>query len=598
MDLKQFSAATLATWAMLVVSALSNQASGQQSELTTAGASKETIFTGGATINGGVSYLPVVPASEPADLIVTMHPAPADVGQEADIYVIVRAPGQGFFQKTDDGVWQPLDLENLDSLRPYATKELGITERIEIIDNLVGEDVNLAGVTLSGHVAYATGGSLGTLTWNDVSAPALLTIAQSAADSCPANTYPAIEGSTFKNKPVCVLEGRITTDTHLTSNFSYLLNGGVFIGENDFSGGAKTRLTIDAGTYVFGEQSLNFLVIDRGGEIHANGSRGKPIVFTYEFEDEADEFTTGQWGGLILNGNAPINVSGGVAEGEGDTGEFGGADSEDSSGVLTFVQVKYAGQNITESNELNGIAFQGTGSGTLVDYIQVHNNSDDGIEFFGGTTNARHILLTGNEDDALDWTFGWRGKVQFVAIVQNSAGEHCIEADNYDADNDALPRSRPTISNLTCNGAPDEDISGLEGIKLREGTSANLSNFVLGGFGVYCVDIDHAATFAAAGGSIAELDGSLTLRHSRLDASCSLEDEAGDPFTVTDWFSAQTGSMLGGVDLGGESGLVNGPRLNAVEPAIPDDDFFQQVDHIGAVKSADSDWTTGWSHFD
>ncbi len=598
MGLKQCRAVALATGAMLVAGVLPVQASSQQIELATAGASLETTFAGGATINGGVSYLSVVPASEPADLIVTMRPAPADLGRDADIYVIVNVPGQGYFQKSADGSWLPFDLNDLGGLRPYATRNLGESEEVVIIDGLVGKDVNLAGVTLHGHVAYASGGNLANLTYNDVSTPAVLSIARSAADTCPVNTYAAIEGSSFKDKPVCVLEGRITSDTHLTSNFSYLLNGGVFIGENDFNGGARTRLTIDAGTYVFGEQSLNFLVIDRGGEIHANGSRRKPIVFTYEFEDEADEFTTGQWGGLILNGNAPLNVSGGVAEGEGDTGEFGGSDSEDSSGVLTFVQVKYAGQNITESNELNGIAFQGTGSGTLVDYVQVHNNSDDGIEFFGGTTNARHLLLTGNEDDALDWTFGWRGKVQFVAIAQNSASEHCIEADNYDVDNDALPRSRPTISNLTCNGAPGEDISGLEGIKLREGTAANLSNFVVGGFGVYCIDIDHAATFAAAGGSVAGLNGSLTLSHSRLDASCPLEDEEGDPFTVTGWFGAQTGSMLGGVDLGGETGLVNGPQLNAVEPLIPDDNYFQQVDHIGAVKNADSDWTMGWSYFD
>ena len=57
---------------------------------------------------------------------------------------------------------------------------------------------------------------------------------------------------------------------------------------------------------------------------------------------------------------------------------------------------------------LNGIAFQGVGSGTEVDYIQVHMNADDGVEFFGGTVGIKHVLVTGVGDDSMDWTDGWR----------------------------------------------------------------------------------------------------------------------------------------------------------------------------------------------
>ena len=76
---------------------------------------------------------------------------------------------------------------------------------------------------------------------------------------------------------------------------------------------------------------------------------------------------------LIGNGNAPINdcpegATGGteqcVKEGEADSGLFGGADPEDDSGSLRYVVVKYAGSNVDPENQLNGIAFQGTGSGT------------------------------------------------------------------------------------------------------------------------------------------------------------------------------------------------------------------------------------------
>ena len=618
MKLKQSNLTALASGIALGVASLTAQADGHGglTQLGTFPATSDARFAAGATINGGVSYLAEVPASEPADLVFTIEPDPDDVGEEADIFAVLRIPGLGadgsvgWFQRISGGIWVPWDV-SIASLQPYTSKILEAHESITLIDGLVGNDANMAGMTIDSYVGYAVGGDFSKVTFNTLGpsqtdadgTPAQLAIAEAAGENCPPNTIAGPAGEQFHGKDVCVLSGRITSNAHLTSNFSYYLADQVIIGGNDVTANEdKVRLTIDAGTTVFAPTAggwLGYLVIDRGGRLHANGSREKPIVFTYELEDEANETTTGQWGGLVLNGSAPLNVQGGTAEGEGQSGTYGGENPDDSSGVMTFVQVKYAGQAFTEEDELNGIAFQGTGSGTLVDYVQVHNNSDDGIEFFGGTTNARHILLSGNEDDALDWTQGWRGKLQFVAIRQNSASDHCIEADSNSDNNDAEPRAKPVISNITCAGPSD---SGENGFLLREGTSAVISNAVIGNFGEegYCVDIDDAATFTAAGGSIANLNGSLTLTNSRLETGCDLKADAEDVdfFSVADWFAAQTGSMEGGVDLGGDSGLINGHMLNAVEPAIPDDPFFEPVDYIGAIKDETSDWTAGWSYSD
>ncbi len=603
----------LATGVALGLASLAAQAEGGLTQLDTAGAGRGAKFAAGATINGGVSYLPEVPSSEPADLVMSIEPDPNDVGRQADIFAVLRIPGLGmdgdvaWFQRISGGIWVPWDVD-LATLKPYTSKVLQEREMITLIDGLVGDDANMAGMAIDSYVGYAVDGDFSKVTYNTLGAsetaadgtPAQLRIAEAAADTCHANTTAVTSGELFQGKEVCILSGRITSHTHLTSNFSYFLADQVIIGENDVTANEdKVRLTIDAGTTVFAPTAgggLGYLVIDRGGQLHANGTREKPVVFTYENEDEADEFTTGQWGGLVLNGSAPLNVGGGTAEGEGASGTYGGDNPEDSSGVMTFMQVKYAGQNFTEEDELNGIAFQGTGSGTLVDYIQVHNNSDDGVEFFGGTTSARHVLLTGNEDDALDWTQGWNGKMQFVAIKQSGISEHCIEADSNSDNNDAEPRANPTISNITCAGPAQ---GNARGFLLREGTSARISNAVIGNIGAsYCVDIDDAATFNAAGGSIANLNGSLTLTHSRLATGCNLDESDGDPFSVVEWFNAQTGSMMGGVDLGGDSGLINAHLLNAVDPAIPDDPFFEPVDYIGAIKDETSDWTAGWSYSD
>jgi len=586
MKFKRTKMNAIASGVALGLAAMSVQGA-DQPILTTGGSESSAVFSGGATINGGASFLSAVPADSAVDFLVTIKPAAADVGKTGNLVVILNVPGLGFFIQNSSGSFVPWT--QADPIVAASTKTLAASEPLSLFTGLVGSAIGAMGYEVQAYVGYYTD-TIANLTYS--STPASFSIAATAPSTCPTNTT-AISG-TFKGKSVCVLRGRIEDDTHLTSNFSYILDGAVFIGADEVSG-SKTKLTIDEGTYVFGQQGLNFLTIARNGQLHANGSAVKPVIFTYEGDDTATATTSGQWGGIILNGNAPLNVSGGSAEGEGSTGIYGGPDSADSSGVLTYVQVKYAGQNITESNELNGIAFQGTGSGTIVDYVQVHNNSDDGIEFFGGTTNAKHIVLTGNEDDALDWTFGWSGKAQFVAIKQNTASEHCIEADNNGDDNDALPRSNPTISNLTCAGASG---GGDAGFRLREGTSAKISNVVMSAHTAYCLDIDQTATFLNAGGSIAGLNGNLTLTNSRLVSGCPLRASDGDNFSVADFFNAQSGSSLGEVDLTGTIGWMNGPILNAITPSIPADSFFDQVDYIGAVKDSSSDWTAGWTYSD
>jgi hypothetical protein len=586
MKFKRTKMNAIASGVALGLAAMSVQGA-DQPILTTGGSESSAVFSGGATINGGASFLSAVPADSAVDFLVTINPAAADVGKTGNLVVILNVPGLGFFIQNSSGSFVPWT--QADPIVAASTKTLAASEPLSLFTGLVGSAIGAMGYEVQAYVGYYTD-TIANLTYS--STPASFSIAATAPSTCPTNTT-AISG-TFKGKSVCVLRGRIEDDTHLTSNFSYILDGAVFIGADEVSG-SKTKLTIDEGTYVFGQQGLNFLTIARNGQLHANGSAAKPVIFTYEGDDTATATTSGQWGGIILNGNAPLNVSGGSAEGEGSTGIYGGPDSADSSGVLTYVQVKYAGQNITESNELNGIAFQGTGSGTIVDYVQVHNNSDDGIEFFGGTTNAKHIVLTGNEDDALDWTFGWSGKAQFVAIKQNTASEHCIEADNNGDDNDALPRSNPTISNLTCAGASG---GGDAGFRLREGTSAKISNVVMSAHTAYCLDIDQTATFLNAGGSIAGLNGNLTLTNSRLVSGCPFSASDGDNFSVADFFNAQSGSSLGEVDLTGTIGWMNGPILNAITPSIPADSFFDQVDYIGAVKDSSSDWTAGWTYSD
>jgi len=390
---------------------------------------------------------------------------------------------------------------------------------------------------------------------------------------CPDGT--AVSSRTLNGQRVCQLSGRITQDLLLTSNSLYELVGKVVIGGDNE---ASATLTVQAGTTIFGGTAVDFLVISRGSQIVANGTRTAPITLTSQSDLEGSvdiETTRGEWGGLVINGNAPINdcpegATGGTAdctkEGEANSGLFGGSDPNDSSGKLNYVVVKYAGSNVDPENQLNGIAFQAVGDGTQVDYIQVHNNLDDGVEFFGGTVNAKHVVLTGNADDSLDWTDGWQGSIQYLVIDQGAdAGDNGIEADNREGDENATPRSLPKIANMTITGHPGE-----RAIRLRRGTGLELYSSVVQ---------DSENCLRIQGESLNQLGRGIVFDGVSFD--CDTVVEGDDVAAINSLLTTSSN-----VSTTGQS--VPAASLSAM-------DFFDETNFIGAVESADEDWTTGWT---
>lgn len=579
-----FSAVAIATLGFTAFTA--QAAEPALSVATASGAATTATFTGGATINNGSSYTATAASSAAVDVTGTLKVAAADVGKKGGLVALVEIPGMGIYQKVSGGFFLPWDGQ-VSSLKAYATKTLAATEKFEVLDDLIGINSNLSGLSFRVYMGYYTGGDINTLAYT--SSPISFAINAAPAAGCPTNTT-ASTGGAFEGKPVCVLSGTVTSNTHLTANNVYLLNGAVFIGGDNTT---SATLTIDAGTKVIAPVGLNFLVINRGSKIEALGSEAAPIVFTYDDEANATPSTTGRWGGLIINGNAPVNgCAAGTAvcelEGEGSTGKYGGNNAADNSGTLNYVIVKYPGQNITETNELNGIAFQGVGSGTSVDYVQVHGSSDDGVEFFGGTVNVKHIYLSSNEDDSFDWTFGFKGKVQYAVLKQRSgSGDRGIEADSNEFNFDATPRAKPTLANFTMIG---KGSSG-RGMELRRGTGANISNFVVTNFASYCIDINDNATFTNGGSSATSLTGELTMTNTFFGCPSPFSEASTDPWSIASWFNGQTGNSTGTATL---SGVINSPALNALTPATFTDSFFDNADHIGAVKDQKSDWTANW----
>ena len=414
-----------------------------------------------------------------------------------------------------------------------------------------------------------------------------------ASEQAPPVNVPGI------GKPVIVVTRQVTGSETWTNGNYYLLRGAVFVRQG-------ATLTIQAGTRVIGEAgSRGTLVVERGGRLNAIGTREQPIVFT---SDQPIGFRgRGDWGGLILNGRAPVNLKGGIGTGEGDTGVYGGTDPNDNSGVLRFVRVEFSGVEFSPDNELNGIAFQGVGRGTSVDFVQAHMSRDDAMEWFGGTVDGKHLVPSNAADDAFDWTFGYSGRAQFVAITQRGDdADNGIEADDSEFDNNALPRSNPQLYNFTICGDPDRNEGGesTRAAIFRRGTAFTFRNFLVTGFKTTGLQIEttNTATTAQIDNGTSQLGAGViwgipTPLHSsitpyvnsgrfpdvRTNVEPGLSTTACANHDAPNFQPSSAATLAGG-------------QLAPILP--PNDGFFEVTTYIGAVAPAPADnWMDGWTAF-
>ena len=467
-----------------------------------------------------------------------------------------------------------------------------------------GDNVN-AGTTGPVTIGGGTGGGNASVDFDFV-----------GANGCPAGLPEVTVTQGNRDILACGLSGSLVSDLTLDAGSAYAIQGSVFVGESVI-GDANARratLTVPAGTVLFGASGRDALFVSPGSRLEAEGTADRPIIMTSAADladgsagttaaQAASDGTTtggadarGQWGGLVISGLAPINdcgdtqaapgTAGCTKDGEGGSGLFGGDDPNDDSGSLAYLRVQYAGFAFSSDNELNGIAFQGVGSGTEVSHVQVHNNQDDGVEFFGGTVNARYLVITGAGDDSIDWTDGWTGNLQYAIVAQaTDDGDRPIEADNRGDDVDVTPRSNPTLSNLTLIGNGSSDV-----VKLRAGTDAEIYNSVLVAQNGQGDGIDFDRESAA---------NPVPTFFSTFVASVetAVADGEGELFLSSnnnvDGVATGQGSTL--TADGTTFALVPGANEGSVAATDVDDDFFDEVDFIGAVEDVDDDWYQGWT---
>ncbi len=388
------------------------------------------------------------------------------------------------------------------------------------------------------------------------------------ATACNNNTDNNPDDTTLKGEiPTgTTLTGNITANATLTSGSSYKLSGGLHVK-------AGNTLTIEPGVTVVAvdDDAPDYILIEQGAKIDAQGTASNPIVMTSELKK------SGAWGGIHICGRAHTNAGEGVLSEIGNA-PYGGSDDSDNSGTLRYIRLEYTGFALDEEHEANGISFYGVGNGTTVEYVQAYKGSDDGFEFFGGSVNVKHMVVTDCTDDSFDWTEGWNGRGQFLVAYQ-SGEEECdclMECDNNGNNFDATPVAHPILSNLTLVG--DNSANNTRGIRLRAGTQAEIYNSIITGK-AKCITLETEQTEQAL------LSGTSKLQH--IAMSSDLNSENG--IYTAEMFAAATGNSTDYVNA-----LAN-DYVGTISGGItPDDPFFTRVDYKGAVSASD-DWTSGWT---
>ena len=398
---------------------------------------------------------------------------------------------------------------------------------------------------------------------------ACMTLATSCNDDDGGNDNQGLKG----NIPAgTTLSGNIIADATLTEGNTYKLSGGLHV-----KSGATLRIEKGVQLIAIDDELPDYMLIEQGAKIDAQGTAASPIVMTAELKK------AGAWGGIHICGYAHTNAGTGVLSEIGNA-PYGGSNDTDDSGVLRYIRLEYTGFALDEEHEANGVSFYGVGNGTTVEDLQAYKGSDDGFEFFGGSVNVKYLVSTSCSDDSFDWTEGWDGKGQFLVAYQeaeSTLGYDCdclMECDNNGNNAAATPVAHPILANVTLVG--NNSTTGTRGVRLRAGTEIELYNAIITGKSK-CITLETAET---------ENSFSKAQKPSKLEyvsMSTALDSEKGiytnDRFVAgtgntTDYANALTNRYVG---------TVNGGTTLS-------DSFFTAAAYKGAVP-AGNDWTSGWT---
>lgn len=294
---------------------------------------------------------------------------------------------------------------------------------------------------------------------------------------------PGDSGGCYERTATATLSGTISSDLTLTPSTLYLLDGVVFV-----TNGAT--LTIPAGTRI--EALVNpsadspaAIVVVKGSKIQSLGTAACPVVFTSHDAIPAP----GNWGGIVLLGDAPVNKSYAQFTGF----PFGGSNSSDNSGTIQFTLIEYAGWSLgSNAHGMAGLTLLGIGNQTTISYVEAYYSATDAYYIAGGTVNPHHLVAMAPDDDAFDITYGFTGAITYsLSILDPNKSSYAIDPNGIESDNDDsgtadIPFTRPVFDHVTIIGMPDSAAAVanplLNAARFRRGSLLSVTNSVFMGY--------------------------------------------------------------------------------------------------------------------
>jgi hypothetical protein len=291
-------------------------------------------------------------------------------------------------------------------------------------------------------------------------------------------------------EPNEILAGNITKNTKLVKSNTYLLQGNVYVTNN-------AVLSIEPGTVILGDnETKGTLIITKGSKIYANGTPTDPIIFS----SRKDVKRAGDWGGLVILGDAPINTYGGSTTLLYDLNpaltSYGGANDKDSSGGVRFVRIEFAGKKSAQGN-LSGLTVAGVGSATDFRNVMVSYSAGNSFTFCGGEVSGTKLVSFKSVGDDFQFTQGVKASLtnplayRSAYLSSNKMVSQCLALYNYNKKEETDFKKNKTtveISNMTClndsNNINADIASGLikEAVYIGEFCSIDLKRTVISGF--------------------------------------------------------------------------------------------------------------------
>jgi hypothetical protein len=291
-------------------------------------------------------------------------------------------------------------------------------------------------------------------------------------------------------EPNQILAGTIAVNTKLYKKNKYILQGSVYVVNN-------ATLTIEPGTVIIGDyESIGALIITKGATIIADGLETDPIVFT----SNRSVKRAGDWGGIVILSNAPINKLGSTSSVNYglDTSltSYGGEETNSNSGILRYVRIEFAGKKVKGKENFNALLLAGVGNKTILENIMVGYSGGDSFEIFGGDLKLNKMVSFKSRRNDFKFNYGTQCKINNSLVIRtsyitSSLGSRCIDVCSYDKKEEVDFSKKQTsviATNLTLVNNSENinaDIqSGLvkEAIYIAENASLDFKRSVISGF--------------------------------------------------------------------------------------------------------------------